>query len=55
MRRYDTPEWRPFAGRYVQGIVIIAVIVAISAALDNQTSGWLWGMAVGCRSQATWS
>ncbi|MFZ1441491.1 MAG: low temperature requirement protein A, partial [Candidatus Microthrix subdominans] len=29
VRRFDTPEWRPVAGRYVQGIVIIAVIVAI--------------------------
>ena len=48
VRRFDTPEWRPVAGRYVQGIVIIAVIVAISAALDNQDVRLaLWGIAVG--------
>ncbi|NNC78776.1 MAG: low temperature requirement protein A [Acidimicrobiales bacterium] len=47
VRRFDTPEWRRVAGRYVQGMVVIVAIVFASALTDNQDVRlWLWAIAV---------
>lgn len=48
VRRFDAPEWRLAAGHYVQGIVVIAAVVALSAVLDGQNRRLaLWAIAVG--------
>jgi low temperature requirement protein LtrA len=48
VRRFDTPEWRKVAGRYVMGMVMIAVIVFASIFVDNPTTRvWFWAAAVG--------
>ena len=48
VRRFDSPEWRPVAGRYVLGMALIAVMVLISAALDDQDARlWVWAVAIG--------
>ncbi|MBT8241931.1 MAG: low temperature requirement protein A, partial [Acidimicrobiia bacterium] len=38
VRRFDTPEWRRVAGRYVAGMMMIAVIVLASIFVDNPTT-----------------
>ena len=48
VRRFDTPEWRGVAGRYVQGMLIVAAIVLASAFVDDSdTQVLLWAVAVG--------
>ncbi len=48
VRRFDTPEWRRVAGRYVAGMLMIAVIVLASIFVDNPTTRvWFWAVAVG--------
>jgi low temperature requirement protein LtrA len=47
VRRFDTPEWRKVAGRYVVGMVIVAAIVLLSAiSSDSDTQVLLWAIAV---------
>ncbi len=48
VRRFDTPEWRRVAGRYVLGVALVAAIVLASAfARDSNTQVLLWAIAVG--------
>lgn len=48
VRRFDTPEWRRVAGRYVMGMVVIAAIVLVSIFVDDPTTRvWFWAVAVG--------
>lgn len=45
VRRFDTPEWRGVAGRYVAGMLLIAVIVFASAFVDDPNTRVLWWAA----------
>ena len=48
VRRFDTPEWRSVAGRYVMGMVVISAIVFASIFVDDPTTRvWFWAVAVG--------
>jgi low temperature requirement protein LtrA len=48
VRRFDTPEWRRVAGRYVAGMAMIAAIVFASIFVNDPTTRvWFWAAAVG--------
>jgi low temperature requirement protein LtrA len=47
VRRFDSPEWRAVAGRYVLGMVVVLAIVLLSAAFNSiETRLLLWAAAV---------
>jgi low temperature requirement protein LtrA len=47
VRRFDTPEWRAVAGRYVMGMGVVIAIVVASALTNNQDLRiGLWATAV---------
>ena len=47
VRRFDSEEWRPVAGRYVTGLALVTVVVAATALIDNpDTRVLIWGGVV---------
>ncbi len=47
VRRFDSPEWRPVAMRYVTGMVIVAAAVLASAFVDSaETRMTIWSIVV---------
>ena len=47
VRRFDSPEWRPIAMRYVMGMGVIIAIVLASAFVDSvETRVLMWAAAV---------
>ncbi len=47
VRRFDAPEWRPVAMRYVSGMLVIAAVVLGSAFVGSaETRVWIWAAVV---------